>query len=65
MVQGQYTLCVLFIDFFFFKQTTFLCLGVIFKNRPAYNSNIVDSVTAGVFLKYKLLVLSGSHAALE
>lgn len=50
MVQGQYTLCVLFIDFFK-KQAIFSDL-VFSETEPAYNSNILDSVTPSVILEY-------------
>lgn len=52
MVQGQYTLSFLFTDFFFFKQTIFCALALFSETLRAYNSYNLNSVTAGVFLKY-------------
>lgn len=42
MIQGQYTLCVHFIDFF--QKAGYLCALALFsKAEPAYNSNILNS----------------------
>lgn len=51
MVRGQYALCVLFIDFLL-KQAIFSALVLFSEIEPAYNSNILDSMTTSVILEY-------------
>lgn len=51
MVQGQYTLCVLFTDIVL-SGLFFCALALFAETEPAHNSNILDSVTTNIFLEY-------------